>query len=181
MRTRLSFVRAFVSSVCTPILSVCIPFPSRTCPYFIRAHPTFQPYAPLLHPCEPPIVLCSLQPVQYNGSFHPAIQRGNDVAPTVDKVTSILPCQRSIWCWPLSERHELYLKDMSLIGWTIGRDRHVKRIDTQTNLFIGFEGISFRKKTLNLVCGLNFNNFQERKLHRLWISFCNISTLGSTF
>jgi hypothetical protein len=26
------------------------------------------------------------------------------------------------------------------------------------------EGISFLKKTLNLVCGLNFNNFQERKI-----------------
>jgi hypothetical protein len=34
------------------------------------------------------------------------------------------------------------------------------------------------KKPLNLVCWLNFNNFQEKKLHRLCSSFCNISTVG---
>jgi hypothetical protein len=28
---------------------------------------------------------------------HPAIQRGNDVAATMDKVTPILLCQRSTW------------------------------------------------------------------------------------
>jgi hypothetical protein len=30
--------------------------------------------------------------------------------------------------------------------------------------------VILKKKTLNLVCGLNFNNFQE-KLHRVWIIF----------
>jgi hypothetical protein len=28
---------------------------------------------------------------------HPAIQRGSDMAATVDKVTLVLPCQRSTW------------------------------------------------------------------------------------
>jgi hypothetical protein len=43
---------------------------------------------------------------------------------------------------------------------------------------MGTEGISFLKRTLNLICGLSFNNFQEEELHRLWISFYNISTIG---
>jgi hypothetical protein len=56
---------------CMPPLCVRAPFPDRT---------------------RPPIELCGLQLVQYNGSLHLAIQRGSDVAATVDKVTSVLPC-----------------------------------------------------------------------------------------
>jgi hypothetical protein len=66
-------------------------------PYFIRARPTLRPYAPLWQPFVPSIELCALQPMQYNGSLHPAIQRGSDVAATVDKVTPVLLCQRLIW------------------------------------------------------------------------------------
>jgi hypothetical protein len=39
---------------------------------------------------------------------HSAIQRGSDVAATVNKVIHILPCQRSTWCWPLSDGQEPY-------------------------------------------------------------------------
>jgi hypothetical protein len=45
----------------------------------------------------PPIELCGLQPVQFIRSLHPTIQRGNDVAVTVDKITPVLPCQNSTW------------------------------------------------------------------------------------
>jgi hypothetical protein len=46
-------------------------------PYFIRARPTLRPYVPLWQPFVPSIELCVLQPVQYNGSLHLAIQRGS--------------------------------------------------------------------------------------------------------
>jgi hypothetical protein len=36
--------------------------------------------------------------------------------------------------------------------------------DTKSDVLWAQKGISFWKKTLNLVCGLNFNNFQERKI-----------------
>jgi hypothetical protein len=36
--------------------------------------------------------------------------------------------------------------------------------DMKSDVLQGIKGISFCKKTLNLVCGLNFNNFQERKI-----------------
>jgi hypothetical protein len=73
------------------------PYFIRAHPYFIRVRPTLWPYAPLWQPFTPSIELCALQPVQYNGSLHPAIQRGSNVAATVDKVTLVLPCQRSTW------------------------------------------------------------------------------------
>jgi hypothetical protein len=79
---------------------------------------------PLWQPCAPPTEPCTLQVMQYNGSLHPTIQRGSDMAVTVDKVIPVLPCQRSTWLDP-------YRTDMSLIRWTIGR---VGRMDTQTTL-----------------------------------------------
>jgi hypothetical protein len=35
--------------------------------------------------------------------------------------------------------------------------------DMKSDVLMGTQGISFWKKTLNLICGLNFNNFQETK------------------
>jgi hypothetical protein len=66
-----------------PLLGVCVP-PR-------RARPTPWPYVPLWQPFAPPIELCGLQPMQYNGSLYPVIQRGSDVATTVDKVTPVFP------------------------------------------------------------------------------------------
>jgi hypothetical protein len=37
---------------------------------------------------------------------------------------------------------------------------------------------SLSGKTLNLICGLNFNDFQERKIACTLISLCNISIVG---
>jgi hypothetical protein len=53
------------------------PYFIRVRSYFIHAHPTLQPYASLWQPFAPSIKLCALQPVQYNGSLHLAIQRGS--------------------------------------------------------------------------------------------------------
>jgi hypothetical protein len=50
--------------------------------------------------------------------------------------------------------------------------------DMKSDVVRAVKASQFGKKTLNLVCGLNFNNFQEKKLHRLCISFYNISTVG---
>jgi hypothetical protein len=51
--------------------------------------------------------------------------------------------------------------------------------DMKSNVLRALKAFLSGKKTWNLVCRLNFNNFQERKkLHRLRISFCNISTVG---
>jgi hypothetical protein len=63
-------------------------------PYFIRARPTPRPYAP-------PIELCALQPMQYNRSLHPAIQRGSH-------------CGQSNSNFTLSEVNMA----LTLIGWT---------------------------------------------------------------
>jgi hypothetical protein len=40
---------------------------------------------------------------------------------------------------------------------------------------------SLSKKTLNLVCGLHFNNFQERKIEYSLNFLCNISTFRFFF
>jgi hypothetical protein len=96
------FIRSCLSFICV-------------CPYFIRACPTPRPYAHLWQPFAPSIELCALQPVQYNRSLHPAIQCGSDVAAIVDKVTPVLPYQRSTWRWPLSDGQEPYR-----MWWTDG-------------------------------------------------------------
>jgi hypothetical protein len=36
--------------------------------------------------------------------------------------------------------------------------------DMKSDVLRALKGFFFWKKTLNLVCGLNFNNFQERKI-----------------
>jgi hypothetical protein len=36
--------------------------------------------------------------------------------------------------------------------------------DMKSDVLRALKGSLFEKKTLNLVCGLNFNNFQERKI-----------------
>jgi hypothetical protein len=46
-------------------------------PYLIRARPIPRPYPPLWQLFTPFIELCALQFVQYNGSLHPATQRGS--------------------------------------------------------------------------------------------------------
>jgi hypothetical protein len=78
------FIRLYLSFICVHL-------------YFIRARPTLRSYAPLWQQFVPSIELCTLQPVQYNRSLHPTIQRGSDVAATMDKVTPVLSCQRSTW------------------------------------------------------------------------------------
>jgi hypothetical protein len=117
IRSRLSFIhmrpdfiRSRLSFICMRPYFICVrPYFIRVRLYFIRACPTFRPYAPLWQPFAPSIeLLCALPPVQYNGSLHPAIQRGSDVVATVDKVTPVLPCQRSTWHWPLSDGQEPY-------------------------------------------------------------------------
>jgi hypothetical protein len=50
--------------------------------------------------------------------------------------------------------------------------------DMKSDVLRALKGFLSEKKTLNLICRLNFNNFQEKKLHRLRISSCNISTVG---
>jgi hypothetical protein len=92
----LAAVRASPPPVCAscmrpPFIQARLHF-IRVYPYFIYACPTSQPYGPLLHPCAPATKPCALQSLQYNRSFYLASQRGNDVAATVDKVTSVLPC-----------------------------------------------------------------------------------------
>jgi hypothetical protein len=91
IRSGLSFIHMRPYFICLRLSFISV------CPYFICAHPTLRPYVPLWQPFVPSIELCALQLVQYNGSLHPTIQRGSDVAATVDKVTPILPCQRSTW------------------------------------------------------------------------------------
>jgi hypothetical protein len=39
--------------------------------------------------------------------------------------------------------------------------------DMKSDVLRALKAFHSGKKTLNLVCGLNFNNFQEKKLHRL--------------
>jgi hypothetical protein len=91
IRSHLSFIHVRPYFIRSRLSFICVR------PYFIRACPTLRPYAPLWQPFAPSIELCALQPVQYNGSLYPAIQRGSDVVATVDKGIPILPCQRSIW------------------------------------------------------------------------------------
>jgi hypothetical protein len=39
--------------------------------------------------------------------------------------------------------------------------------DMTSDVLWALKASLFKQETLNLVCGLNFNNFQERALHRL--------------
>jgi hypothetical protein len=44
--------------------------------------------------------------------------------------------------------------------------------------FTGTKGISFKKKLWTFFAGSILTIFKKEKLHRLWISLCNISTIG---
>jgi hypothetical protein len=91
-------VHAHSYSCARPLLFVCTPTLIRVrAPLPGGTRPSPRRYASLWQPFVLPIELCGLQPVQYNGSLHPTIQCGSNMAATVVIVTPVLPCQRSIW------------------------------------------------------------------------------------
>jgi hypothetical protein len=49
--------------------------------------------------------------------------------------------------------------------------------DMKSDVVWALKTLFLKKKTLNLVCGLNFNNCQEEKLHKL----CNFSSFLQHF
>jgi hypothetical protein len=74
---------------CAPLREACTPLKSRV--------PLRQPFTPPPHRAHPNAYNVMAKDPTWS-----------DVAGTVDKVTPILPCQRSTCRWPLSNGHEPY-------------------------------------------------------------------------
>jgi hypothetical protein len=87
--------------ICAPLTSVCAP-PPVYAPHSLPYVPLTQAYAPLSQPYMP--------------AATPTIQRGSDVAATMDKVSPDLPRPRSTRHWPLSNGHEPY-RTWRTNGW----------------------------------------------------------------
>jgi hypothetical protein len=93
-RTSWEGVCAPQPAVCAPLTSICAP-PATVCA------PQSSVCVPYASVCAPLTGICALPPVYaplnqpYAPAATPTIQRGSDVAATVDKVSPDLPCPRS--------------------------------------------------------------------------------------
>jgi hypothetical protein len=109
------------TSVCAPPIGICAPQSTVCAPYVSICAPPTCVYAP------PPAYAPLSQP--YTPGATPTIQRGSDVAATVDKISLDLPCPRSRRRWPLSDGHEPYRT------WrTDGRDETDGRTDNPASI-----------------------------------------------